>query len=457
MAVGPIDLVVQGLDPIQNDEPAGSNAGPYVGPTGHLFIFSNDAGSDGKIHAYRSTDGGSTWAEVDTANAPAYFSAGGFNANHYTVEHPSNSQRTCVIYITSAPTPGTPAALFTVLVKEFDLGTETWVAGTYGGNLPYTYPAVFVEQADIFGAVSRKTAAFDIVLLASNTSGATSLAQRMFVHVSSGGAWSVAINAMPGFPANTTSFYGAYIAATLADRVYCLTQNADTGEIYQTILSPTNIVSNTDIGINEFTGSATYPGTFPPVCGYVCASNGNVFLFMDYAPAIGNSQTIMGWVADGGDILDPFNIGAVTADSQNENLFIANDLVYLFFQDSTTAPFYITIDPTIPGTPSAQVSSTPLFPSISSPQYFRAIDSTTVGAIAFLSPIGLAHANFWTGAVSPAVTPVTTVPIDVRLLPVFGLSANMKCCKLCDQPRTRFRNHPMLRSKMLYAYPVRKH
>ena len=442
-SVGPIDLVVQGLDPLSADSTY-PLPGPYVGPAGHLFIFANTAAGDGKIHAWRSTDTGNTWAEVDAANAPAYLSGAGFAAQHIPILKPGSTTRVCVIYITSAPTLASPADPFTVLVKEFDLATETWVAGTYGGNLPYTYPAVVNEQANLFGAVSRST---DIVLLANTTSGATSLQQLMLLTLVPGGAWSAAINAAPGFGALRVDALVATLAATPNDSVYYAFSDLDTlnNPFYQGILNAANVVSTVLID------NQTIATGFYGIPRYTCSPGGQVYLAIPFIPLLGNEVILLGTAAQGGNIVVPFNIGAPNADSVSVSLTYANGSIVFFYQTSTNAPFYATINPvTAPTVVSAPIDATTLFAGVGTPSFVAPIDASNISAISFLQPIGAAHANFWASPFGAGPGPGPGVALTTRMMDAMACGSIafpfvVSCCRQCDM------NPPMQRGKVVYA------
>ena len=54
---------------------AHATAGPFQNSSGHLYVFLKDSVTTSRVRALRSTDGGQTWAEADSANRPSVTNA----------------------------------------------------------------------------------------------------------------------------------------------------------------------------------------------------------------------------------------------------------------------------------------------------------------------------------------------------------------------------------------------
>src|ERR1035437_4343483 len=351
----PVDLTTQSGDQLC---PTGAgqngNRGPYINGAGDLFIFSlaYPITVPRVISAYRSQDQGQTWHIVDGANSIITFHSGGSSTTQLVSPHPTKPNLVTGIYFTANTPP-------VVMAQDFDITTALWVGAPYGGAYPFSPPTGV--KPDLYEVAIRPIAGEFVVFGNTGLAGESRL---QFVRLTPGGVWGVSIDAFPGAVAsdqivllgNLSAPSDNQIACTTNEHVYALARQYNGGgtvnNLIQCILSPLNVVTNQFIDFVDVIGGNLL-GYYSGSGGYIAALT-KIFLhlmFVPTVPVLADGYAVVGFAAQGSDIVAPWNMGTVTGPlgglEYSSHFSFNQTLIYLWAQNSVNDGYYATINPTL--------------------------------------------------------------------------------------------------------------
>lgn len=291
-----------------------SQHGPFLAG-GNLYVFTCDT-ANSKVRAYKSTDGGSTWAEQDAANAASLSAIAGFRSF-------SATQAGSLVTIGGS-----------LGFKPFDTSTDTWGAGVAAPGSPSA--AANVSGAYVGVYLRRSNGNVVVVYQGASISVMGQARRRFYTYKWDGAAWTAVAGSGDGGPAGQ---WGGTIAAHFdlraavlgaSDRVEIVyTRSDDTANVYKRSMSPANVV---DTAVT-FAGSTTDAYAVGLPVSFVNGANTEIAVPFNFSSALyvarwnsGADAAVTTTAAATGHAPESVtaNVGQIAVDGTTKHLFFVD-------------------------------------------------------------------------------------------------------------------------------------